>query len=145
MSTICFDLQRIDDDYVAIRHVKFGTSEYNCHRALHFTNHTNKVKKNWWRTDRHYKYMWVLIGYTKQDYEEICFVCNDKVWTNQVKKQYDRKEFPFRDYISTRIIKVPFEKQTGVSPNWHIPIYKENDLGDKFVLYIPKSKNVNYY
>ena len=145
MSTICFDLQRIDDDYVAIRHVKFGTSEYNCHRALHFTNHTNKVKKNWWLEDSRYKYIWVLIGYRKEDYEEICFVCNDKVWTNQVKRSYDKQEYGRKDYISTRIVKIPFEKLKTTNKTWKFRIYEENDLGDKFVLYIPKRKNVNYY
>lgn len=145
MSTICFDLQRIDDDYVAIRRVKFGTSEYNCHRALHFTNHTNKVKKNWWLEDYKYKYIWVLIGYTKQDYEEICFVCNDKVWTNQVQRDYAKGGVYSSEYISTRIVKIPFEKTDGWSLDHKFRIYKENDLGDNFVLYIPKNKNVKFY
>lgn len=138
MATICFDLQRIDDEYMAIRHVKFGTSEYNCHRPLHFTNHTNKVKKHWWLEDKHYKYIWVLIGYKKDNCEDICFVCNDKVWTNQVKRKYEKKETFFNDYVSLRIVKIPFEKKIGTSSNFNIPIYKENDLGDDFVLYVPE-------
>ena len=139
MSTICFDLQRLDNNYVAIKHVKFGTSEYNYHRALHFTNHTNGVKKNWWLEDSKYKYIWVLVGYTKDDYEEICFVCNDKVWTNRVKRSYDKKERFYQDYISTRIIKIPFEKVGGWSLEHKFKLYKENDLGENFVLYIPEN------
>lgn len=140
MATICFDLQRLDHDYVAIRHIKHGTSEYNCHRALHFTNETNGRKKSCWLHDKKYRYIWVLIGYYKYEYEEICFVCNDKIWTNRAKRYYENGIISgSKSYSNFRIVKIPFEKiDHYVCINgWTLPQYVINDLGDNYVLYSP--------
>ena len=146
MSTICFDLQRLDHDYVAIKHVKEGTSEYNCHRGLHFTNETNGRKKSCWLHDKKYRYIWVLIGYHKDGYEEICFVCNDKVWTNRVKRNYEKggdgdlSLNRYNSFTHFRIVKIPFDKVDHyVCMNgWTFPHYITNDLGEDFVLYQPE-------
>lgn len=135
MSTICFDLQRIDTDSMAIRHVKFGTSEYNCHRALHYDGSLKGNKKSPWLSDGKFRYIWVIVARPPQHWEngeEIIFVSNDKIWTNRV-----YRESGLKGYGYARILKIPFDRiiQKKIGDEM-FNAYKENSLGDRFILNI---------
>ena len=78
MSTICFDIKRVDENYVCIQHCNINYFEYEYHLSLSFWNKTDGRKKHWWLTDKKYRYIWLLVGKDHNGIERIFYACNDK-------------------------------------------------------------------
>jgi len=147
MATICFDLKRVDGQHICIQHCQINKFEYNYHIPFQFINTTNNRKKHWWLEDKTYKYVWILIGTDYSGSERIFFACNDKIWTNQVKKQYDSNDPYFAHYSNIRIVKLPFEHKI----KYYNDFFKEqrikyntNNLKDQYRIYCPVTLNNKY-
>lgn len=141
MSTMCFDIKRVDDNYVCIQHCNSNVFEYEYHLPLSFYPRQRRGKNNWWLEDKKYRYVWVVVEKQDTGIEKPIWTCNDKIWLNSTVKLY------FRDK-NIRIIKLPFESITDgveLSDGTKIPSYKTTDLKDKFKLYCPVDLNEKYH
>ena len=147
MSTICFDIKRVDENYVCIQHCNTNYFEYEYHLPLSFWNKTDGRKKHWWLTDKKYRYVWLLVGKDQNGIERIFYACNDKVWTNKAKREYEAGRY-FGDYADIRFIKLPFERITGYgcfSDGTKFPRYETNDMQDQFKLWCPVDLNEKHH
>lgn len=140
MSTICFDIKRVDDDYVCIQHCDFNEFDYEYHLPLSFYPREIKGKENWWLTDKYYMYVWIALEKSESGIEKIVWACNDKRWFNSsIKMFFNDKEI--------RVIKLPFRhviKRVTINDTV-IPIYETTNLKDRFKIYCPVALNEKYH
>ena len=147
MATICFDIKRVDENYVCIQHCNTNYFEYEYHLPLSFWGRTNGRKKHWWLSDKKYRYVWLLVGKDQSGIERIFYACNDKVWTNKVKRDHEMGSC-FEDYKDIRFIKLPFEYISGygcLPDGTKFPHYKTNDMQDQFKLWCPIEANEKHH
>ena len=141
MATICFDIKRVDDNYVCIQHCNTNVFEYNYHLPLSFYPRERNGKNCWWLKDKYYRYVWIVVEKDKSGIERIAWACNDKVWLNKSIKQF------FSDK-EIRVIKLPFEHvlfTRQMSDGTKIPIYETTDLGGTFKIWCPIDLNEKYH
>lgn len=141
MATICFDIKRVDDEYVCIQHCDLNKFEYEYHLGFSFYPRTRKHKNHWWLEDKKYRYVWIVVEKDKDTgIERIVWACNDKVWLNHT----IRSMFADR---SIRIVKLPFNRiKHRVSLfNNMAAIWETNDMKDKFQLYCPADLNEKHH
>lgn len=137
MSTICFDIKRVDDDYVCIQHCELNKFDYECHLGFSFFPRKEKS----WLEDKYYKYVWVVIEKADSGIEEIVWACNDKRWLNRTIKLFFKNK-------DIRIIKLPFhhvKERVTLQEDTTIPIYETTNLKDKFKLYCPVELNEKHH
>lgn len=149
MSTICFDIKRVDDNYVCINRCNIDTFEYEYHLPLSFYPRKRKGRDHWWLTDKKYRYVWLLVGKDETGIERIFYACNDKVWLNSSLKEYtkENRSTLVREFKDIRIVKLPFEqvdKVVEINKNF-VPIYKTNNLKNKFKLWCPLDLNEKHH
>lgn len=145
MSTICFDIKRVDDDYVCIQHCNTNYFEYEYHLPLSFYPRKRKGKDHWWIIDKKYRYVWILVGKDMvTGIETIFWACNDKVWLNHILKIFKSEWASCYAYI--RIVKLPFEsKEKFMYKGKEHTRFVTSDLKDKFKLYCPVALNKQYH
>lgn len=140
MSTICFDIKRVDDDYVCIQHCDLNEFNYQYHLPLSFYPRKINGKEHWWLTDKYYKYVWIALEKLESGIEEIVWACNDKRWFNSAIKVF------FKDK-EIRVIKLPFNhviKRVTID-DIVVPVYETTNLKDRFKIYCPVSLNEKYH
>ena len=91
MSTICFDIKRVDDNYVCIQHCNTNAFEYEYHLPLSFYPRKRKGEEHWWLTDNKYRYVWVVVEKEESGIERLVWACNDKVWLNSSVKEFFKR------------------------------------------------------
>ena len=139
MSTVCFDIKRVDDNYVCIQHCNTDTFQYQYHLPLSFYPRKRKEEDRWWLTDKKYRYIWIVIEKEDSGIEKPVWACNDKIWLNRSIKEF------FKDK-NIRIIKLPFEiKDKYTYDNKDYVRFVTNDLSDNFKLYCPIDLNEKYH
>ena len=142
MSTICFDIKRVDENYVCIQHCNTNKFEYEYHIPFSFYPRQRKGKDHWWLADKYYRYVWLLVGKDETGIEQIFWACNDKLWTNHAIREYN-----FRQFTDIRVVKLPFERVEHIAKigGEEIPIYITTDLGSAFKLWCPVELNEKHH
>lgn len=149
MSTICFDIKRVDDNYVSITHCESNKFEYSHH--LPFSYWGTVTDYDTYPEDSQYRYVWVLVGKHKEygGIEVIRWVTDS--YKHMLEVLHERQDKTSDDYdpnISDyRIIKLPWDKKETVfveALKRYFERYSENDLQDQFKLYCPKKLNEKY-
>lgn len=139
MSTICFDIKRVDDDYVCIQHCGMNEFTYQYHLPLSFYPRERKGKEHWWLEDKKYRYVWIAIKKEKETgIERPVWACNDKIWFNSAVKEF------FKD-DEIRVLKLPFDEKVSTG-NKNFPYrYETTDLKNRFKLYCPVDLNEKHH
>lgn len=150
MATICFDIKRVDENYVCIQHCNMNHFEYQYHLPFSFYPREINGKEHWWLNDNKYRYVWIVIGKDSEaeDIEKIIWACNDKRWLNNSLKYFTKNyDHPnsFTKCKDIKIIKLPFEEKVKTD-NINFPYrYISTDMQDKFKLYCPMNLNEKYH
>jgi hypothetical protein len=145
MSTICFDIKRVDDDYVCIHHCDTNTFGYEYHLPLSFYPRKRKGEDHWWLVDKKYRYVWIVVGRDNiTNIDRIFWACNDKIWLNNTIRSF--KEDWKRFYTNIRIIKLPFQiKEKYEYDHKEYTRFVTSDLKDRFKIYCPVALNEKYH
>lgn len=137
MSTICFDIKRVNKNYVCIQHCDIDHFEYEYH--LPFSHRETKEEKT-----EDFRYVYILVGRDDDNVDKIFYACNNKKWFDKVKEQCDKKE-AWTDYHLIREMKLPYQKMIGKryleNLNLWVRDFDINDMQDNFKLWCPIKKN----
>ena len=109
MSTMCFDIRRVDDDYVCIYRAGHNAFQYSYH--IPESSYNNLLEED---NTKYYRYHYVIVGKDQSDggIERIIFSTCDKKHAHDVLKEYkdENSWMHHADITDYRLIRFPIYK-----------------------------------